>query len=383
MELKHYFDAVDFNGFMANSRFNRKYALGSAIEKNTLALADNNLSKVDVALIGLPLETVDNDTIRTAVPDRIRKELYQLAGLGKLNVIDLGNLKQAQSHKGNYLALRDIVDYLTEMKITCLVLGGSQDLSYGICEAFQNNKFFTFSVVDAFLDIKKGSEGYQPDNYLSRIFSSHPSIFGFNLIGYQRHYVPDKLFSKVKGVGTHIGLGQLRNDLVAAEPAMRNSDFVSFDFGTLRYSEAFGKHRLPNGLFADEVCQLARYAGLSQRLKVCGMFEVTDQQDSVGINVQLAAQAAWYFLEAVTQRAQERPEDQDGFVIRKVEVWQVETPLVFYENSENGQWWMRLQAHDNTFVYLACSEDDFIDASRNEIPEIWLKYVQKIDELLK
>lgn len=383
MDLKPYFDAVDFSGYPEKSRLNWKQTLGAAIEKNTLALNESNLAKVEVALIGIPFETQENSFVYTIVPDSVRNELYQLTVPGKLNIIDLGNLKEAQSHKGNYLALRDIVDYLSELNITCLLIGGSQDFSYGVCEAFRNDKLFSFSVVDAFLDVKKGVESFQSDNFLSRIFSKQPDIFGFSLLGYQRHYVSDQLFSKVKGVGNHIGLGQLHGDLSLAEPVFRNSDFVSFDFGTLKFSETFGKQKLPNGLYCEDICQLTRYAGLSTKLKAIGIFEVQDAVDSNGINVQLAAQAAWYFLEGVIQQSHVKPEGKEGFVIHKVEVWQVETSLVFYENRENGQWWMQLQSFDNSFLYFACSEQDFIDASLNEIPEMWLKYVQKIDEILK
>ncbi len=383
MDLKPYFDAVDFSAYPEKSRLNWKQTLGAVIEKNTQALNESTLAKVEVALIGLPFETLENSCVHNSVADSIRAELYQLAVPGKLNIIDLGNLKEAQSHKGNYLALRDIVDYLTEINISCLLLGGSQDFSYGVCQAFRNNKMFSFSVVDAFLDVKKGVESFQSDNYLSRIFSKQPGIFGFNLLGYQRHYVPDQLFSKTKGVGNHLGLGQLHGNPLLAEPVFRNSDFVSFDFGTLKFSETYGKQKLPNGLYSEDICQLARYAGLSTRLKVLGIFEVQEDAGLTGVNIQLAAQAAWYFLEGMIQQSPVKPEDQEGFIIHKVEVWQVETPLVFYENKENGQWWMQLQSFDNSFLYFACSEQDFIDASLNEIPEMWLKYVQKIDEILK
>ena len=139
---------------------------------------------------------------------------------------------------------------------------------------------------------------------------------------------------------------------------------------------------LPNGLGGEEICQLARYAGMSNRLKVMGLFEISVNENS-SINAALAAQTAWYFIEGITLRNHLDPSKQEGFTIHKVEVWQVETPLVFYQNSETGQWWMQLQAADHSFHYLACSEQDYLDATYNEIPEIWLKYVQKIDELLK
>ena len=380
MDLTDYFDRVDFDAINENLRLNPKYSLGKSIEKNSLAMNESDLEKVDVAIVGVPFDTVDSESKSTSVPDSIRKHLYQLASIEKLNLVDLGNLKTAQSHKGTYLALRDVVDYLGESKVTVLLLGGSEDFGFGVCQAFRNDKFFTFSAVDAFLDVKKGKEAFHPENYLSRIFSKQPDLFQFSLIGYQRHRVPRKLLSKTKGVGQHIGLGELRGDLAVSEPILRNSDFVSFDFSTFGYPETRGKKKLPNGLSSDEVCQLARYAGLSDKLSVLSLFEVNENEP---INTALAAEAAWYFIEGVAQRSHRNPADDDGFVIHKVEVWQIEIPLVFYEDKTTGRWWMKLQSTGNSFVFLACSEQDYVAASHNEIPEIYLKYVQKIDELLK
>jgi len=383
MDLTHYFDPVDFSVYVENTRLKWKHTLGACIEKNTLALNEKNLGKVDVAIVGIPYETQGADFVQSNVADLVRVQLYNLANPGKFNVIDLGNLKPAQSQKGNFLALRDVIDYLTELKITALLIGGSEDFSYGICQAFRNDKFFSFSTIDACLDVKNHVESYQPDNYLSRIFSSQPNVFQFNLIGFQRHFVPDEAFSNLKGIGNHLGLGELHEDLALAEPLFRNSDFVSIDFATLKYADSHGKKKLPNGLSGEDICQLTRYAGMSRRLKALALFEINDSHKSSGINVALAAQAAWYFLEGVGLRTHLDPAKQEGFTIHKVEVWQVETPLVFFQNNETGQWWMQLQVADESLHYLACSEQDFLDATYNEIPEIWLKYVQKIDEILK
>jgi len=382
MDLNHYFDPVDFSMFTESSRLKWNLTLGAAIEKNTLALNEKNRDNVEIAVVGIPFESLENEMVPSDAADLVREELYQLTVPGKINIIDLGNLKPAQSQKGNFMALRDVVDYLSELKIITLVIGGSEDFSYGVSQAFRNDKFFSFSAIDACLDIKKTIETYQPDNYLSRIFSSQPDVFQFNLLGYQRHYVPEEAFSKLKGVGCHLSLGKLREDLSFAEPIFRNTDFVSIDFGSLKHSESHGKKMLPNGLGGEEICQLARYAGMSNRLKVLGLFEISVNENS-NMNATLAAQTAWYFIEGITLRNHLSPAKQEGFTIHKVEVWQVETPLVFYQNNETGQWWMQLLAADHSLHYLACSEQDYLDATYNEIPEIWLKYVQKIDELLK
>ncbi len=383
MNLLHYFNPVDFDLFLKDISYNWNYSLGAVIEKQTLKLQEGTVKNVEIAIIGVPFETSESDYKITDVPDRIRKELYQLAGLGKINIIDFGDLKQASSNKGNYLALRDVVDYLNELGIVVLVLGGSQDFCYGICQAFRNEKYFSYSTIDAFLDVKKGTESFSPSNYLSRVFSNQPDIFQFNLLAYQAYYTPNKYFSKTKGVNTHLRLGQIRDDLREVEPIFRNSDFVSFDFVAMKHSDAPGDHFMPNGLRNEEACQLSRYAGLSNRLKVFGLFGIKPGVDQIELTYKQASQVLWYFIEGYLNRRRLKPDTGEGFEIHRVEIKELNEPLVFYRSISTDQWWIQVQALNKEMIYIACSEKDYLEAVSNEIPEFWLKYLQKIDELLK
>ena len=48
-----------------------------------------------------------------------------------------------------------------------------------------------------------------------------------------------------------------------------------------------------------------------------------------------------------------------------------------------SRWWMQIETTEKKKLYFACSEKEYQQASNNEIPEMWMKYIQKIDELLK
>lgn len=383
MNLLHYFDAVDFGEFAKDISYNWKYSLGAGIEKQTLKLREGTVKNVEVAIVGVPFESGGEDCKVSEVPNQIRTELYQLAGKGRLNIIDFGNLKQASSNKGNYLALRDVVDYLNELGIVTLVIGGSQDFSYGISQAFRGDKFFSLATIDAFLDVKKGKEIFSPTNYLSRVFANQPDIFQFSLLAWQSHFVPNEYLAKTKGVNSHLSLGQLRDDITLAEPVFRNSDFLSFDFGAVKHSEAPGERLLPNGLHNEEACQLAKYAGLSSRLKVFGLFGIGAGVDNVELTYKSAAQVIWYFIDGYVKRNRKKPGEDDGFELNRVDIEELSSPLAFYKNSETGQWWIQVQAMNNEIIYVACSEKDYLQACENEIPAFWLKYIQKIDELVK
>ena len=385
IDVRHYFDTVDFSQFSETVQSNWKYLFGAAIEKKTSSLTPQNIHKLDIAIIGAPFDSRKLDNNLSDAPDKIREELSKLSKIvTKLNIADFGNLKSATSVKGNFQAIRDIVEFFNELGIVTILIGGSQDLSIGICEAFKNNNLFSFSTIDAFLDIKKGKESFNSTNYLSRIFTTNPKLFQFSLIGYQSHYIASENFSKTKGINDNIRLGRLSDNISVAEPTLRNCDVLSFDIGAVKHSEAPGGCSFtPNGLRSEEACQLAKYAGSSNRMKAFGLFEYDTKKDQYNLTAKLAAQIVWYFIEGFATRRRENPDENDKNIMYQVEVKNIDKPLVFYKNTETNQWWMQINTYDNKLIYFACSEVEYNQASNNEIPELWLKYIQKLDEMLK
>ncbi|HSH20851.1 MAG TPA: arginase family protein, partial [Draconibacterium sp.] len=185
MDVQYYFNPVDFSTFYNSGHLSWKYCLGAVIEKNSKELSKENIRKIQIAVIGIPFDSNKEDTYSPQTPGKIREELYQLAKFNtNIKIADFGNLKPASSVMGNYQALRDIVDYFNELKITTVIIGGSQDLSFGVCNAFKGDKYFSYSTMDAFLDVKKGKEPFDSTNYLTRLFLNHPDLFQFNLIGF-------------------------------------------------------------------------------------------------------------------------------------------------------------------------------------------------------
>ena len=133
MDIRHYFDPVNFSQFSSSNNSNLKYSIGSIIEKKTLSITEQNIHKLDIAIVGAPFDSRKIDNYLSDSPDKIRDELYQLSAFNvKINVADFGNLKLAKSIKGNYQALRDIIEFFSELKILPVIIGGSQDLSFGI-----------------------------------------------------------------------------------------------------------------------------------------------------------------------------------------------------------------------------------------------------------
>lgn len=379
MDISHYFEPIDYHAWHEGSI---KNGTEKALDQNTIVNQfPSDFSQTDVALFGVPF---DNGNLRgdsAKSPDAIRKCLGKLAAPpGVEKFIDLGNLKPGKNRKANLLALRDVIEYLAEQNVVTIILGGSQELTVGICEAFKEERFFSLAVADAVLDVKKGVEKFDSSNFLSRIFKNN-QLFQFSLLGYQTHLFENRLFDKIAGVGHHFRLGKLREELKEVEPVLRNTDVFSFDFGALKCIDApANKQKNPNGLRSEEICQIAKYAGLSNKLKVFGLFEMIPHNDEFDLTSKLAAEIVWYFLEGVENRRSDEYLTGENKKIFQVEVDQLDNPIVFYHDYNQDKWWYEIRSAQGERAFLACSEKEYLQASANEIPDLWLSFVQKIDQ---
>jgi hypothetical protein len=139
----------------------------------------------------------------------------------------------------------------------------------------------------------------------------------------------------------------------------------------------------PNGFRSEEACRLAKYAGLSDRLKVFGLFDVVTENDLNSLTVKLASQLIWYFIEGFINRDNEKPDANENNIMYQVEVDSVDKPIVFFKNTITNRWWLQIETTEKSKLHFACSEREYQQASNNEIPELWFNYIQKIDSLLK
>ncbi len=386
MDLLHYFEPVDFELFQTEKKFT-KQNLGYYIEKLTLQTAPGQTGKAQVALAGIPDDRKTPNKGRSLAPAEIRKYLYRLSNFdADLKIIDLGNLKPGKGENDLYFALRDVVDYLREAGVVTIFLGGGQDLSVGIARAFQGKDDFTLSVIDTRVDTKTSREVSDATNFISRILRENPQLFHLQFIVIQSHVVPPSVLNYLKEqTFDALHLGQLRDQFAAVEPALRNTDFLSFDLAAIKQSDAAGHFDpSPNGLYSEEACRLARYAGLSNRLSVFGLFEVNPVFDKSGLTANLAAQIVWYFLEAVIHRRTEDPKtDKAPFSMYYVEMEEMGEPMVFYYHPATNRWWLEIHCGEGISWTVACHENDYKQACQQEIPDTWWKYARKTDRLSK
>jgi len=387
MDVHYYFNAVSFSGIQDRNYLKDKYSLGYLIEKNTSEFSSANNVPVQIVLIGVPFDEKTPNKGSSQAPDQIRQFLYPLSAFNaKLRIIDLGNIKKGKSGSDIYFAVRDVVDYFNDIGAVSIVIGGGQDISVGVARAFSHETYFQIAAVDPAIDMISGREPFSSKNYISKVLKENPQVFNISFIGFQSYFVSQKIFRIVRENDFDtLRLGQVREKIAELEPVLRNSHFVSFDFSSIRAQDAPGCHGgSPNGLYSEEACQVARYAGISSNLKVFGLFEVNPPKDELNLSSKLAAQVIWYFIEGFLNRRNENPlKDAADFTEYNVKLNDSENPLVFYRHNFTNRWWMQLEGPRKKKLTIACSEADYKLASANEIPGRWLKYIRKIDRLSK
>ena len=333
----------------------------------------------NVALVGVRFESGSANKGCDVAPDEIRKHLYALRGMDKLRIADLGNIKKGEKASDVCYALRDVVSELLSNGIVPVVMGGSQDLSLSIFEGMKEKKTdLNLGVVDARVDVGMGDVPFCSSTYLNKILDDE-KLFRLDLIGYQNYFCSKAQLMELKN-RNHWGmrLGTLRADLGKSEPIFRDCDFVSVDMSVVRQSDAPGNAQpVPNGLFGEEICQLARYAGFSDRISAFGVFETNPFFDNNGQTSALAAEIIWHFLEAYGNRYGDYPKRElSTYMKYVVPDMDGDGEMVFYNNNLNNRWWIEIPTRRGLRVF-SCSYQDYRLAKGNQIPDIWMMYYLK------
>jgi arginase family enzyme len=381
MDLLHYFNPVDFEKFEFADWANNKLSLGALLLKNREKL---KLEKAELVIIGV--EEDRNSLVAGAgkAPDEIRKHLYNLNRIGpRLKILDLGNLKTGNSVNDSYFALRDICEHFLENKQILIVLGGSQDLTFGITKAFEG-RLFNLVTLDPKLDFRKGVKTINSENYLNLIFEKQKNLYSYTALGYQNYFVDATELDQFNDFYFDVKrLGQVRYDLTSTEPILRNANIFSFDLNAVRYQDAPGQSfASPNGLYSEEACQIARYAGTSDGLNIAGFFNLIPERDLSESSSKLMAQIVWHFLDGFFNRKPEDPlEDSDDFNQFIVDMSDLDMTLVFFQSRISGRWWLEISDEEKKkkgMYVIPCDEEDYNKASHGEIPDRWWKNIRKM-----
>lgn len=384
MSLNLYLKPFDSSKIPSMRWGQKRFTIGSLLEKNKEKLPPE---KAKVVLIGVDEDR--NSVVKgsSKAPDKIREHLYCLNRIDpRFKLLDLGNLKRGKTVQDTYFALSDVCSYFIEQGITVVVMGGSQDLTFGMTKAF-DEKQFNLVNIDPKLDYSKGAKSLTSENYLNIIFEKQKSLFSQVTLGYQNYFTDSLELQHISDVFADIRrIGQLRYNMAEIEPYMRNTDVLSFDLNSVRLVEAPGQYfASPNGLYAEEACQVAHYAGMSDQIKIAGFFNLIPRLDSYDLSSKLMAQIIWHFFEGQYYKIVETPNEKaEEFNQYIIEMDDVDLPLTFYQSRKTGRWWMKIiDENNNVEQIVPCMQEDYDMASRYEIPDRWWRNIRKLNRFLK
>jgi formiminoglutamase len=373
-------DGPDFEFFTAQAGFPHNIS----IHTDNFPLKD--ISKYKIALLGVPEGRNSPNTGSLRGPDMIRSELYKLAKIpGKLKIIDLGNMKQGVTFNDTLAGLTDVISLLLKEKLFPVIIGGSSALVPAIDKALSSQKKkYSLTAVDPRIDFNNERKEVDSFNYLNTIVNNHRSTFDHYInIGYQTYLNDNQIINRfLKRRSELIRIGDVRQAIYLTEPLFRDSDAAIFDISAVRQSDAPGTIcPSPNGFYGEEICLLSRYAGISDNLKIFGLFEVNPEFDTRSQTSGLAAQILWFFLEGFSQKQFETPvlsESNSGrFIKYHVRVTDLEDDLIFVKSNLTDRWWIELSLADEEIRYVACSHEDYLKANRNEVPDRWVNAVER------
>ncbi|MFM1874271.1 MAG: hypothetical protein RL266_8 [Bacteroidota bacterium] len=318
----------------------------------------------------------------------VRKELGRLKDhLGVLRIIDLGTIKAGESLSDTYYAVSTSVSEIIKKGGIALLLGGSQDLTYANYLAYERlEQVVNLVSIDARFDIGDVQEEVTADRYLQKIILHQPNIlFNFSNLGYQAHHVSPSEVDLMKKMYFDVyRLGEIQQSILNVEPVVRNADMVTFDLSSIRSSDHPANHLSePNGLYGEEACAIARYAGLSDKLTSFGLYNHFDEGSTH--SSKLVAQIMWYFIYGVAFRMRDYPfAAKDEYTKYIVTLEKGAYDVVFYKSNKSDRWWMEVPYPSKRGVkyqrhfMIPCNYSDYQTACNDDIPDRWWQTFQKL-----
>lgn len=345
--------------------------------------------EIDLAVVGVPSSRdAAGRQVTDGGTDRVRRALYTLAAIpGSHRIADLGDILPGETARDTRFAVREITDHLLQRGILPLFIGGGQEMTLPIFEAFELRETSVNLVsVDTRIDIMAKKE-VDAVSWIWHILDREPSwLFNFTQIAYQSHFVPPGILQSMDKLHfDHWRLGVVRENIRNVEPAVRDADIMSFDMSSVRVADSPG-HSLagPNGLFGEEACQIARYAGMSDKLTCFGVFGYEPDMDRRGQSAMLVAQLVWYFVEGYYNRKGDvHPVNEEDYMRYRVVMDDNGYEMNFLKSLRSGRWWMEIpfKPDDETerHALLPCTYEDYEIAQKQEVPDRWLKAVSRLN----
>lgn len=357
---------------------------GKNITINTADFELKELDKYDVIILGIPEDRNSFNKGASLAPDKIRAELFKFIKIGStVKILDIGNVIQGNTFSDTYVAVKEVLLELVSKNLVVILLGGTQELTIPIFQAFENIKSkINLTTIDRRFDIEKDSLKINSESYLTEILFKKRYLFQYCNLGHQAHLSDKESIELINKMNFEaLRLGQVRGEMSSVEPFLRDSDIVSFDISALRMSDSPGHlNASPSGFTSEEACQLSRYAGISDRVMAFGIFEMNPRFDNNAQSAKMVAQMLWYFIDGYSCRNKETPDSENkNFKTFIVGHSDLDYEITFFKSLLTERWWMEVpNQKEKSSLLVSCSYADYQSACEQEVPDLWWKSYQKL-----
>lgn len=330
-----------------------------------------DITAFDVALVG----------VHTLEADAIRVELYRLSlPENNIKIIDVGNLRNLET-----ATIVAVIKELLAGKILPVILGAALPITYQIIRAYEDAlASVNLALVDEMIRVFPRTYNKDEKNLISHIFDIQiPKISAISVIGYQAHFTSQKeiQFCTDRHIEC-IRLGRARADIESLEPIIRDADILSFNMAAIRFADAPAQtNASPSGFFIDEACQIARYAGMSDKMTAFYLYGYEGKLDNRLQTAQTMAQICWYFLEGFYQRKRDFPISIDNLTQYVVNYKETDFNINFWKSPASGRWWMQIPVQDTAiaprYYLIPCAYKDYEAACNGDLSERLLHAIQR------
>lgn len=342
-----------------------------------------DLNGVKLAIFGVMDERLNGyNAGASQAANHIRQALYRLmVPKTFFPMADIGNVVAGDTADDTRFAIQTVLNELKHQNICALIIGGDESLALQQFYALKgNNVNIELTYCGRQISLREGQWANKV------VLDESSNLFNLNAIGYQSYLTEQESIDVMERLFFEpVRLGTLRSRMSMAEPYYRSSHISVFDCGAIRSADFPGvREASPNGLYNEEACQLARYAGLSHACESVGFYNYIPALDRDEVCARQVAQMIWYFVEAFAQRKEEFPlknGQSEQFITYRLDL-KGSHELVFYKSRLTDRWWMSIphpkKGLENTLpLVVPCEYEDYITASTDELPDRWWRFYQK------
>ncbi|MCB0592944.1 MAG: arginase family protein [Lewinellaceae bacterium] len=310
----------------------------------------------------------------------VRNELYRMSyPFRGLEIADLGDVRNTETS-----FIIPLIRELLDSQIFPLILGNAARQALAQYKAFQSlQQLISLAVVDERIAYSRESEDKELYFLKEILDSKHSRLFHLSFIGCQAHFVPPGTFEYLdKRNFDYTRLGKAKAEPAELEPLIRDCDLLSINLSALKQADAPGQQNAtPSGFTSEEACQIARYAGMSDKLKALGLYGFQHSLDRESQTANAMAQMAWYFLDGFYHRKGDFPASTDGLAEYIVDFKKMDYQLTFWRSDRSGRWWMQVPVKTRSKYQrhrlVPCSYNDYMLACKDELPDRLLNAMRR------